>query len=156
MNYYSRIIAISILALLFLTCTASAEIIQDKSGYIIRTGDDIIKSPGTMISMDSLASSLHSIKNGQTNYYNDYVSSGKNEITYELEWKDSENDLGLLIRTPYTSLGFYHDSSDGRIDGKIVIQIYKNSGLEKGLWSSKVKGFSVSGTEHYNWKVTIE
>ena len=136
-----------------ITCTASAQIIEEKNGYIVRSGYDVEEETG-VISMNALASSIYSITEGDINYHSNYVSSGKTSISYDVDWGDSDNDLGLKIITPDgTYLGYYHDSIDGSTDGRIYLEISSSDGLVTGSWGSRVKGYSISGTEYYNWEV---
>lgn len=156
MKKFNRLLLIAIISFLVVTCTASAQIIEEKNGYIVRSGYDVEEETG-VLSMNSLASSLYSITQGDVNYHSSYINSGKTSITYNVDWGDSDNDLGLKIVTPDgTNLGYYHDSVDGSTDGKIFLQISSSNCLVTGNWGGRVKGFSVSGTEYYNWGVSIK
>ena len=136
-------------------CTASAGIIEEKNGYVVRSGYDVEQTSADVISMDMVTLSLYSISEGDINYHSTSVSSGKTSITYDVDWIDSDNDLGLRIVTPDgVSLGYYHDSVDGATDGRIYLQI-SSSGLSSGTWASRIKGFSVSGTDYYTIGVSV-
>ncbi|WOF16280.1 peptidase domain-containing protein [Methanoplanus sp. FWC-SCC4] len=148
------LLTIAFVALLILTGSVSAKIIETKSGYVVRSGYDVENSADIFPSINSITRSLYSITDGEINYHNYYVSSGKTKITYDVDWGDSNNDLGLKIITPDTTLGYYHDSIDGRTDGKIYIQISNSMGLPTGTWDSFVMGYTVSGTEYYNFGVS--
>ncbi|WP_048130630.1 hypothetical protein [Methanolacinia petrolearia] len=153
MKKFNRLLLIAIVGTLMITCTASAQIIEEKNGYIVRSGYDVEEETG-VLSMNSLASSLYSIRQGDINYHSNYVSSGKTLITYDVDWGDSDNDLGLQVVTPDgTYLGYYHDSIDGSTDGRIYLEISNPGDLSSGSWKGRVRGYSVSGTEYYDWEV---
>ena len=155
MKNSGRLLLVALIGSLLIICTASAHIIEEKSGYIVRSGYDSEKISG-FPSIDTLSKSMYSITDGKINYHSIFVGTGKTSITYDVDWGDSGNDLGLRIKTPDGSyLGYYHDSVDGATDGRIYIEIFKSNGLASGYWENWVKGFSVSGTEYYNWEVSI-
>jgi len=124
------------------------------------TGKDYIVNPWTENSFDeeSYISSLRStqyISQGQT--INHYVSvgSGVNFLEVDLNWGDTSDSLALTIYSPSgTSLGTYHDSSDGSVNGRIHMNINPSSGyIQQGSWRFKVYGESVSGTEDYSFNL---
>ncbi|MDD4127818.1 MAG: hypothetical protein PHV39_09075 [Methanomicrobium sp.] len=149
------LILVFLAALLILTGPAGAKIIEEKNGYIVRSGYDSENSIDQILSMKTVAKTLYSIQNGKINYHSSYVSSGKTSAKYDIDWTDSDNNLGLQIITPDTSFGYYHDSIDGVTDGRIYIEISSSYGLTTGTWTGCVKGFSVSGTEYYSRSTTI-
>lgn len=153
MKKITRFLLIALIGSFIIICTASAQIIEEKNGYVVRSGYDVEETT-EFLSMNTLTRSLYSITDGEINYHSNYVSSGKNSITYDVDWDDSDNDLGLQVITPDgTYLGYYHDSFDGATDGRIYLQISNSAGLETGYWNGRVRGYSVSGTEYYNWGV---
>jgi hypothetical protein len=153
MKKFNRLIIIALIGTLMITCTVSAQIIEEKNGYVVRSGYDVEEKTG-VLSMNALSRSLYSIRQGETNYHSNYVGPGKTSITYDVGWGDSDNDLGLQVITPDGSyLGYYHDSFDGITDGRVYLQISNSGGLETGYWKGRTHGYSVSGTEYYDWGV---
>lgn len=154
MKIFGRFLLIALIGSLIIICSASAQIIEEKSGYIVRSGYDVEKTAG-FPSLESVSLSLYSITEGESNYHSHYVGTGKTSLIYDVDWDDSGNDLGLMIGTPMgVYMGYYHDSMDGVTDGRIYLQILNGGGIEAGTWESKVRGFSVSGTEYYDLSVT--
>ena len=109
-------------------------------------------SPGDLIYKPL---STQYIVQGQT--INHYVSvgSGVSWLEVDLNWGVPSNSLAL---TPYTpsgvSLGTFHDSYDGSVNGRIHMDIYPSQGyIQQGSWRFKVYGESVSGTQQYTFNV---
>ena len=97
------------------------------------------------------AKAIYSISNGQTRYYYLNVGSGVHWLEVDLNWGNTANTLSLNILNPSrANLGTYFDNADGKIDGRTHLSIYPNGEyVAQGKWVFKVKGDSVSGTQHY-------
>jgi len=126
----------------------SAKIIDQKNGYVVTTVDNSIRLP----EMSRLISS--SISKGQTQWYSTYVPSGKTSFYPDLNWGNPSNSLELTISAPGATFGPYYDSSDGRMDGRIYLRIYRSGGLATGTWLSEVYGYRVSGSQSYSYSAS--
>ena len=126
----------------------SAKIVDQKNGYVVTTVDDSIRLP----EMTRLISS--SISQGQTQWYSTYVPSGKTSFYPNLNWGNPSSSLELTISAPGATFGPYYDSSDGRIDGRIYLRIYRSGGLATGSWWSKIYGYRVSGSQSYSYSAS--
>lgn len=92
------------------------------------------------------------IRQGQTNWHSKYVGPGCHNFYVDLNWGNSANSLRLRIYCPDGSVkGPYFDSYDGRIDGRICVNIYAIGGgyLPVGTYYAEVYGYSVYGVEDY-------
>ncbi len=94
----------------------------------------------------------NAIMMGQTVWHQAQVSSAS--LNVDLKWNNTADDLRLMIYTADGHvLGPYYDSSDGRADGRINLEVDSPSGVAAGLWSFKVMGISVAGKDEYYLKV---
>jgi hypothetical protein len=125
--------------------TVSAKIVEEKDGYIVTSGDDIIRLP------DISRLSSASITQGQTQWYSTSVPAGKPSFNADLYWGNPSNSLALTITAPDATFGPYYDSADGQIDGRISLRISKSVGLTSGTWWSKLYGYQISGTQSYTY-----
>lgn len=123
----------------------SAKIVEEKDGYRVMTGADVVRLPD----LSSISSS--SITQGETHWYSTLVSSGRTAFYSGLNWGNPSNSLSLTIIAPDSSLGPYYDSSDGAVDGRISLKIVKTAGLSPGTWWSDVYGYSVAGSQSYTY-----
>jgi len=89
-----------------------------------------------------------SIKQGETDWFYQYVSSPTFDIY--LVWNNPSNSLTLTVYSPDGSYQAFHDSSDGKVDGKITLSISDDL---PGTWYFKVYGERVSGVQHYSLTV---
>lgn len=126
----------------------SAKIVEEKNGYVVTSGDDIIRLP------EISQFSSGSISQGQTHWYSTYVPTGKTSFFADLYWGTPSNSLSLTILAPDTPFGPYYDSADGRIDGRINLRISKSGGLASGTWWSNIYGYYVSGVQSYTYSAS--
>lgn len=139
------------LALLFVIGVAltvpvvSAQIVEEKNGYVITPGNDAIRLP--MIARLSSGS----LSQGQTAWYSTSVPAGKNSFYTDLNWGTPANSLSLTIIAPDATFGPYYDSADGWTDGRINLRLSRAGGIASGTWWSKVYGHQVSGTQSYSY-----
>ena len=89
-----------------------------------------------------------SVRQGETDWFYEYVSSSSFDVY--LIWNNPSNSLTLTIYSPDGTYQTFRDSSDGRVDGKIVLTI---SNAQTGLWYFKVYGERVSGVQYYSLTV---
>ena len=89
------------------------------------------------------------IKQGVVNWYCKYISSST--FTISLVWNNPSNSLTLTVYSPDGSCTTFTDSSDGSIDGKIVITIYDAT---RGYWFFEVYGAKVREVQPYSFTVT--
>lgn len=95
------------------------------------------------------------ITQGQSRNHYSPVGIGTLWLEYNLYWGNTANSLTLTIYTPSgANIGTFHDNSDGVVDGRIHLGIWPSSGyIDSGVWTSKVYGESVSGTQSYTINV---
>jgi hypothetical protein len=87
---------------------------------------------------------------GQTGFHKVDVSSAITSLNVDVKWKDPDSELRLVIYTPDGQvLGAYDDSSDGKDDGRINMNISNEAGLAMGEWYLKVAGTDVAGKDEY-------
>ena len=127
---------------------ASAQIIEEKDGYIVATEDN----SRHLVEVSRISAS--SITQGQTQWYSTSVSSGKTAFYADLSWGQPSSSLALTISPPGTSLGPYYDGADGVVDGRINIRVTSGGSLTPGTWWSKVYGYSVSGSQSYTYSAS--
>ena len=90
------------------------------------------------------------ITQGETDWYFKYISSSG--FSVYLVWNNPSNSLALTIYSPNGVVyGPYHDAGDGKVDGKIILNV---EDAEHGTWYFKVYGESVSGVQSYSLTVT--
>jgi len=144
-------ITIVVLALFVSLTIASASAASEDS--IKKTGNGgyyVIPAKDNSI-MDSMASSIYYITQGQINWHDKYISGGPG-FNVDLNWGSSANSLRLRIFTPdgYV-LGPFYDYTDGMIDGRINIYIGRDGGVAPGTYHSEVYGERVLGIEDYTF-----
>ena len=90
-----------------------------------------------------------SVRQGETDWFYEYISSSSFDVY--LIWNNPSNSLTLTLYSPDGSVyGPFRDSSDGVIDGRIILTV---EDAERGLWYFKVYGESVSGIQYYSLTV---
>jgi len=86
-----------------------------------------------------------SVRQGETDWFYEYVSSSSFDVY--LIWNNPSNSLTITLYSPDGSVyGPFRDSSDGVIDGRIVLTV---ENAEQGLWYFRVYGERVSGVQYY-------
>lgn len=90
------------------------------------------------------------ISMGQSNYHKVDVAEAIDSLNVDVKWKDPDSELRLVIYTPDGRvLGPYDDSSDGKDDGRINMNVSNEAGLAMGEWYLKVAGTDVAGKDEY-------
>ncbi len=82
------------------------------------------------------------------NYYMDSVPEGKQHEWIDLDWKDKNRDLGLMVFAPDSTLGPYTDNSDGRKDGRIFLDIASRLNVTAGTWFFRVQNSQMDRTPY--------
>jgi hypothetical protein len=95
-------------------------------------------------------SSSGTITQGEYRWHSRLVNYYTQTLNYNLYWGNTANSLRLRVFTPdgYV-LGPFYDSSDGQINGRINIDIYRSGGVAQGTWYSEVYGHQVTGVQSY-------
>ncbi len=90
------------------------------------------------------------ISGGQTNWHKVDLSNAVKSFNIDLKWQNVNDSLRLLLYSPDGKiLGPYYDDSDGKIDGRINLNIANPSGVASGEWQLKVTDMSTLGTDDY-------
>ncbi|RLI79976.1 peptidase domain-containing protein [Archaeoglobales archaeon] len=89
-----------------------------------------------------------SIRQGETDWFYQYISSSSFNVY--LIWNNPSNSLTLTIYSPNGEHQTFWDSSDGKVDGKIILTI-KNA--EQDIWYFRVYGEKVTGVQYYSFTV---
>jgi hypothetical protein len=153
-------IALVLLVLLVGLMAASAS--ATKADYIKKPADDglvftPVSSVGpTAFSTDgqfSTMATVYTIRQGQTNWHGKYIPSGCPGYYLDLNWGNPSNSLRLRVYGADGRIyGPFYDSSDGRIDGRILFWVTSGSGtLPPGTYYHEVYGESVYGVEDYTF-----
>jgi len=147
MKFHWIVLLILTGAILF-TPAVSAQVVENKEGYIISTVDSSERD--TRFPMVSpLSTSV--ISQGETHSYTRTIYAGTTSIISDLNWGDTSDALTLTIIAPDATLGPYYDAADGIIDGRIYLRISKTNGLASGTWWNRIFGHQIAGTEDYSF-----
>jgi hypothetical protein len=91
-----------------------------------------------------------SITQGQTTWQTKSVSSYITSMNVNMNWVNPANSLQLKIYAPDGEIfGPVYDNYDGKIDGRINLNVINSAGLPKGVWNFEIYGYRVSGSETY-------
>lgn len=71
---------------------------------------------------------------GESISYHRSIPSGMSDITCDLNWLNPKSSLKITIFSPDGMMGPYDDSSDGKVDGRIFLQISRDRDLTCGNW----------------------
>lgn len=124
-------------------------------------GDGLVFTPVSSVSPEGFSSdgqfstmaTVYTIMQGQTNWHGKYIPPGCPGYYLDLNWGNPSNSLRLRVYTPNGQIyGPFYDSSDGRIDGRILFWVSYNSGpMPPGTYYHEVYGQSVYGVEDYTF-----
>ena len=149
-----RIIAIGFIIFLLCVSVAGASATEKEADLGLISAEDLgytivpAKSDDGGIGVKTVTDT---ITQGETNWHYVDINSYYTSIHVDLNWGDTSDSLKLYIYDPdYHCLGYFYDSSDGKIDGRISLYIYNPDGVEQGRWRYRVYGYSVTGTEDYS------
>ena len=147
-----RKLGISALLLMFCISFASGAAAEEKTdafytgdleGYTIMPAKNSGGDSGQKYIYDT-------IMQGETNWHTKNVNSYVTVLNVDLNWGDSSDSLRLGIYTPdWQYLGEFYDSADGKVNGRINIDISNPAGIAQGTWHYEVYGYSVFETEDY-------
>lgn len=90
-----------------------------------------------------------SIKEGELKSFHRRMPENLSRFTYDLLWEDAQDSLKLTIFAPDGMMGPYYDDSDGKVNGRIYLQISRPDGIEPGDWYAVVEGEQVDGTQQF-------
>lgn len=144
-----RVVAIFLLAGLFLVSGASALPCTAAGGIPVTPADDVSDS------VDLLRSISGTIHPGEYQTIQKSVPSGVRTIVVDLDWSGHQHSgtdsLTLTITPPGSAaLGPYRDGADGRMDEKISLALSGSDSLPSGTWKFLIFGEDVpeEGTEY--------
>jgi hypothetical protein len=105
------------------------------------------------MSIMAITSGTSSIRQYQTNWHGKYISPGCPGYYLDLNWGNSANSLQLRVYGADGKVyGPFYDSSDGRMDGRILFWVSSYSGtIPSGTYYHEVYGQRVSGVEDYTF-----
>lgn len=107
-----------------------------------------LTNPDGITLRDSLYN--NEIAAGETQWHSADISDAVESVNVDLKWRDSGHPLKLTIYTPDGHvLGPYDDSSDGKTDSRINLNVDNPSGVAAGEWSLKVTDTGVAGKDAY-------
>jgi hypothetical protein len=159
-NVFILCVIIGMTAVTVVSAKGEYTVNSDTEATLASAKDKPIVSPWTEGSLSTgnliyTPLSIQNIVQGQTINHYVNVGSGVSWLEVDLNWGAPGNSLAL---TPYTpsgaSLGTFHDSYDGSVNGQIHMDIYPSQGyIQQGTWRFKVYGESVSGTQSYTFNV---
>ena len=94
------------------------------------------------------------VRQGETDYYTYYVSSGDTTLEVSLTWDASSGDaLRLLVQTPTTASYSFEDGTDGTVNGKITLRTGIPASMTEANWGFAVVGLSVDDVASYTLKI---
>ncbi len=85
------------------------------------------------------------IKTGESVSYRRSIPTGMSDITCDLNWLNPESSLKITIFGPDGMMGPYYDSSDGKVDGRIFLQISRDRDLTGGDWYIVIEADETAG-----------
>lgn len=85
------------------------------------------------------------IKTGESVSYHRSIPSGMSDITCDLNWLNPKSSLKITIFGPDGMMGPYFDSSDGKVDGRIFLQISRDRDLTGGNWYVVIEAEKTAG-----------
>lgn len=94
------------------------------------------------------------VRQGETDYYTYYVSSGDTTLEVSLTWDASGGDeLKLSVYTPTGAPYVFVDNVDGLINGKISVRTSIPAMMTASNWGFDVVGLSVDDVASYTLKI---
>ena len=99
----------------------------------------------------SLMSINDKIKPGKTIHVIKNIAKFTTRLVIDLSWTNKNTDLNIMVYSPTSgNNGTFYDNIDGKIDQRIIKDIYDSDGLEYGVWDYFIKNI---GREETNFSV---
>jgi hypothetical protein len=113
-------------------------------------GQITVAQPITNDSTQADAIYNDTITSGETVYHDATVNGSSTSLNVDLKWENPNDSMRLTIYTPDGHvLGPYYDSSDGKTDNAINLEIDNPSGVASGTWIFKVVDTGTTGKDEY-------
>jgi hypothetical protein len=109
----------------------------------------LIVTPVVSAKKISIQTVSDTITQRESDWYCKYISSSS--FSVYLVWNNPSNSLTLTIYSPSGEVYGYHDADDGKVDGKITLNVVN---AEYGIWYFKVYGEKVSDVQAYSLTIT--
>lgn len=123
---------------------------NDSDSFFTVNSEITIAHPVTNDSSQADAPYNDTISAGQTVYHDAVVSGSSTSLNVDLAWKNPNDSMRLTVYTPDGHvLGPYYDSSDGKTDNAINLEIDNPSGVASGTWIFKVVDTGAVGKDEY-------
>ena len=90
---------------------------------------------------------------GEYRFYRDQVATNRDRVVVDLDWGDPSLDPTLTVYPPDGALGTYHDGDDGRVDGRIYLEIAGSERLTPGEWYYRVTGDGARDLGPYSFTI---
>jgi len=85
------------------------------------------------------------VKYGEPVSFQRRFPSGMEVVTFDLNWINPESSLKITVFGPDCTAGPYHDESDGKADGRIFLELYREENITGGDWYAVIDAEKVSG-----------
>jgi len=126
---------------------------SDSDSVVTFNGQITVAQPITNDSAQADAIYNDAITSGETVYHDTTVNGSSTSLNVDLKWENPNDSMRLTIYTPDGHvLGPYYDSSDGKIDNAINLEIDNPSGVASGTWIFKVVDTGTTGKDEYYLK----
>lgn len=76
---------------------------------------------------------------GTTRFFRDTLPAGTPRYWMDITWNDPYRDLRVTVFSPDGLVGTYANTANGRVDGRIFLEMEQDSGLPYGNWYYVVK-----------------
>jgi hypothetical protein len=130
-----------------------SDIATDSDSVVTFNGQITVAQPITNNSTQADAMYNDAIASGETVYHDTTVNSSSTSLNIDLKWENPSDSMRLTIYTPDGHvLGPYYDSSDGKTDNAINLEIDNPSGVASGTWIFKVVDTGTTGKDEYYLK----
>jgi hypothetical protein len=145
MKVFSRSLLALIVAALVLAPIVCAQDVENEIHYTVTPGELSLAGSAPPKAYDT-------IRTGETDTFSKYVLPLTSSLMVDANWGDASDSLALTIIAPDQTVGTFYDSSDGTVDGRILLRVSNPGGyLTMGTWKFGVYGASVDGVEDYSF-----
>ena len=129
---------------------ASCAVVSASEQKSVGGGTIILPANNTGFGQMSPLTVSGSVTQGQTTWQTRTVSSYITSMNVDLNWVNPSNSLQLKIYAPdKETFGPVYDNYDGKIDGRIHLNVINSAGIPQGTWIFEVYGYKVTGTQSY-------